>query len=147
MHILSQVSLFDELNNEQLSHLHRLAFPLESPVGQIIFEEGSLGHQLYVILEGKVQIAIEDPVNPGQEVVLASLLDNEIFGEFSIFDDHPRSASAKTLEHSMLLEFHKADLWDLFETEPNIGLIIMKNLGQVLCERLRNMGSMLNSNL
>jgi CRP-like cAMP-binding protein len=137
MSFLGQIRLFDGLSDLELAGIQKLGFPINLGASEYVFQEGSLGHQLYVILSGRVEILMEDAAHPGSSVALATLGTHDIFGEFSLFDDYPRSASAFTLEPASLLEFHKADLWDLFEQDRQVGLIVLKNLGAILCERMR----------
>ena len=59
-----------------------------------IFKEGDPGESLYLIKSGMVQIVKE--IN-GTDVTLATLSDNEVFGEMALFSDLPRSAGAQAL--------------------------------------------------
>ncbi|MBI4384608.1 MAG: cyclic nucleotide-binding domain-containing protein [Nitrospinae bacterium] len=137
MHVLAPVKLFEDLSDQELSALHHLAFPIKVEKDDYVFREDSLGRQIYVILEGRVEILIERPAYQKEPLTLAVLETNEIFGEFSLFDDYARSASAVAAEPSHLLEFHKTDLLEFFEKNNRIGMIVMRNLGKILCERLR----------
>ncbi len=145
MHILSQVQLFEGIDDDALSSLYALAIPLKVEQGQYVFKEGSLGHQFYVILTGNIQISIMNrrTNQSPEEIILTTLGSNEIFGEFSIFDESPRSASAIAIESTSLLEFHKADLMDAFESNMQLEILIMRNLGKILCSRLRSTDAML----
>lgn len=60
--------------------------------GEIIFRQGQLGDRMYIVLGGGVRIFREDR---GHETVLANLGLGEAFGELALFDNHPRSASAR----------------------------------------------------
>ncbi len=137
MHVLSQIKLFHGLRENDLTELYSLAFPLNLNANEFVFEEGSLGHQLYVLLNGQVQMIVNNPNTEGETLVLTNVGENECFGEMSIFDDLPRSASAICRAPSTILEFHKADLFDYFEKDNFVGMVIMKNLGAILSFRLR----------
>ncbi|MDP6712506.1 MAG: hypothetical protein QGG38_07455, partial [Nitrospinaceae bacterium] len=62
-----------------------------------------------------------------------------VFAEgFCLFDDSPRSATARTISKSRVLEFCREDMLSPFEQKPRIGVVVMKNTGSILCVRLRS---------
>ncbi len=143
MHILDQVRLFEGLSEDELNAVQALAFPLKVEKDDFVFREESLGHQLYVVLDGQIKIVVDNQLYGESDLTVSILSDFDIFGEFCIFDDLPRSASALAGKTTSLLEFHKADLLEFFEKEARIGQKIMVNLGKILCERLRSMDKVL----
>jgi CRP-like cAMP-binding protein len=135
--MLKDISLFNGLTDEEISRIERLSCVFNVAPNEYVFKGGDLGHQFYIVKEGLVQISIEHPTHNNELFVLGLIEPKQIFGEFAIFSDFVRSASAIALEPTVLLEFHKSDLLDLFEEDNHIGVVVMKNLGAVLCERLR----------
>jgi CRP-like cAMP-binding protein len=135
--MLKDISLFNGLTDDELSLIERLSCAFDVAPNEYIFRGGDLGHQIYIVQKGLVQISIEHPTHNNELFVLGLIEPNQIFGEFAIFSDFVRSASAIALEPSTLLEFHKSDLLDLFDENNHIGVVVMKNLGALLCERLR----------
>ena len=69
-----------------------------------VFKEGDPGDSLFLIKSGMVQIVKE--IN-GKDVTLATLSDNEVFGEMALFSDLPRSAGAQALVAVTLTIFQK----------------------------------------
>lgn len=65
------------------------------PVGKMIFSEGDPGVNAYRIISGRVDVFIQED---GQQVVLSTLGEGEIFGEMAMIERCPRSASARVLE-------------------------------------------------
>lgn len=94
--------------------------------GKTIFKKGDLGNCMYFIHSGKVSIH-ED------EHVLATLSENEIFGELSLLDSEPRSASASTLTDCILLKIEQELFYDVIATNSDI----LKGIMRTLCKRLR----------
>ncbi|MBN8854059.1 MAG: cyclic nucleotide-binding protein [Sphingobacteriales bacterium 50-39] len=94
--------------------------------GVTIFSKGDPGNCMYFIYSGKV--SIHDEEHP-----LAMLSDNEIFGELSVLDSEPRSASATTLSDCILLEIEQEAFYDVMATNPDI----LKGIMRTLCKRLR----------
>jgi CRP/FNR family cyclic AMP-dependent transcriptional regulator len=71
------------------------------PKQSYVINEGDNSDYFYVLLSGKIKIVMTD--DSGREVILAILGNGEHFGEFSLIDQQPRSASAVTMEESVLL--------------------------------------------
>jgi CRP/FNR family cyclic AMP-dependent transcriptional regulator len=62
--------------------------------GQSVFRQGNLGDRMYVVVSGEILIFREDRAT---ETTLARLGPGETFGELALFDQHPRSASARSI--------------------------------------------------
>src|SRR5947209_18366944 len=93
---LKQVTLFEDLADEEIQELMSAAKRRTFRSGEVIFHRDDPGQVLYMIKEGKVKICIISP--DGQEISLAVLGKGEYFGEFSLLDGLPRSADAIALE-------------------------------------------------
>jgi CRP/FNR family transcriptional regulator, cyclic AMP receptor protein len=79
----------------------------EFEVGQVIFEEGSTGHELFVVLDGEVEIA---KLNGAAKTVIVTLGKGEFFGEMAVIDGSSRS-------HALLSD--TAQLFDALDARPN----------------------------
>lgn len=96
----------------------RLSLPAQTP----IFGEGEIGDCAYLIQRGGVEIAV---LRNGRKVVLATLGRGELFGELSLIDDAPRSASATTIEETVLLAVSRDAFRDkLVGTDPLVALFM-----------------------
>ncbi|MEN9570469.1 MAG: hypothetical protein RL172_1700 [Bacteroidota bacterium] len=91
-----------------------------------IFKKGAPGNCMYFIHSGEVLIH-------DAEHELAKLSENEIFGELSLLDTEPRSASASTLSDCVLLKIEQELFFDVIATNPDI----LKGIMRTLCRRLR----------
>ena len=69
---------------------------------EIIIKENEFGNDVYIIKDGKVQVS---KMYNGKEFVIGTLSKGEIFGEMTIIDEKPRSATIKALEKTMYLFF------------------------------------------
>ena len=98
--------------------------------GQVLFREGDEGASLYVILSGEITIMIE-----GRGLV-QSLESGETVGEMALVTNMERTATAIAAKSTLLLELHPKMLYDLFDQNPRIGYITMKNIASILAERL-----------
>jgi CRP-like cAMP-binding protein len=101
---------------------------------EVIFEEGTVGSEMYVLRSGSVRIyrTIE-----GTEVELARISKpGEFFGEMALVDNAPRSASACALkEDTRLISLDKDKFLFLVSQQPTFALVVM----HVLCEKIRAM--------
>ncbi|WP_293177872.1 Crp/Fnr family transcriptional regulator [Oceanithermus sp.] len=101
--------------------------------GQTIFEAGDPGHALYLIRSGRVKISHCNL--DGKEKVLAYLNPGEIFGEMSLVDEEPRSATATAVDEVTLHALYLEEYWGLVRRYPQVA----HNLARILARRLREM--------
>ena len=135
--LLKDVSFFRHLTQEQRDQMASLVEEKTWEVGQIIFLVGDPGDALYVIKRGSVEIFLRDTT--GAKVTLAELAAGQMFGEVSLLDNGPRSASAVAQERVELLVVHRNDLEQFLVNNPQA----MSGLLSVLGQRLRSADDML----
>ncbi len=95
--------------------------------GDVIFEQGSSGETMYIVLEGVVQVTVN-----GKEV--AELKAGHILGEMSIVEKRPRSASAISKTDSKLVPIDKESFLYIVKENPQFALFIMKDLSHKIRE-------------
>ncbi|MBB6633897.1 Crp/Fnr family transcriptional regulator [Cohnella thailandensis] len=127
---LRKVSLFDGLTDEQLEHVLRIATKRSIPVGTVLFHEKEYGDKFYVILSGSIKIYSRSA--NGEEKVLTVMADGESFGELALLDGRPRSASAQTLETTLVLEISSDNFLELLRNHFDITQSILKELSKRL---------------
>lgn len=135
---LKKVSLFDNLNDEQLEHILRIATRRTITPGTILFNEKEMGMTFYIILAGSIKLFTKS--NNGEEKVLSLVNSGESFGELSLLDGRPRSASAQTLETTTLLELSSEQFMALMQSHFDITRGILAEL----CRRLRQTNEHVN---
>lgn len=96
------------------------------PKGTVLFQKGDLGNSMYIILAGRVRIYTQD--TQGNELTLRYL--SELFGEFSVLDQQPRSASAAAAEDLEVLILQRDDFLGFLKERPLVGLSMMRNLAE-----------------
>jgi diguanylate cyclase (GGDEF)-like protein len=104
--------------------------------GRILFQEGEEGNELFIIKSGCMGISIRLP--DGKEQVLRDFGPGDFFGEMSIFEDEPRSATCYALETAVLYSMEKSDFFRILESDPSIAIKIMYRMSSITTERLRN---------
>ena len=102
----------------------------EYGVGDVIFEEGSTGRELYVVLDGEVEIA---KLNGGSKTVIITLGKGEFFGEMAVIDGSSRSATAiAATADTRVMRINHARFVYLVSQQPAFALMIMDALSRRL---------------
>ena len=102
--------------------------------GEIIFREGDPGDVMYVVQSGKVRITRE---TESGEVTIATLQEGEIFGEMSIFDRQPRSATVVASGDARVLSVDKKKLFSTINRDPTLVFKMIESMSQ----RIRKLDS------
>ncbi len=96
------------------------------PKNSFVIHSGDQSDWFYLILSGRVKIVIPD--QEGKEVILSILGPGDHFGEFSLIDGKPRSASVVTMEESTLLLVSKERFRECLDNNPDIAVRVMVSL-------------------
>ena len=129
--LFRQVPLFSGLEAEDLESLISVATRRKYPKDGVIFFEHDVGDALFMILSGKVKVTILS--DDGREIILAMLSDGDFFGEMSLLDNQPRSATAIAIQETEIVVLHQRDFLSIVEKRPRVSV----NLLSVLSSRLR----------
>lgn len=97
----------------------------------VIFEEGSIGNEMYIVHSGKVRLSTRD--ESGQKVTAAVVGRGSFFGEMALIDYSPRSATAVAEEDTCLIALDRAKFLYLIQQQPAFVFTIM----HVLCKEIR----------
>jgi CRP-like cAMP-binding protein len=123
--MLRNVPIFSTLNNKQLKKIASGGKELTYVPGQTIVEEGAMGVGFFLILEGKVR------VRKGKKT-LAELKAGDFFGEMSLFDEQPRSATAEATVDTKCLGITAWSFIGMVKSNPDIAVNLMKELASRL---------------
>jgi CRP-like cAMP-binding protein len=104
-------------------------YTVELEAGETVFREGDLGTEMYILHEGKVEILKE---LDGEEQQLAVLEKGDFFGEMSLLEDLPRTATARSLEGCKLIRINGATFDQMLRSKPEIAVRIMRKLSRRL---------------
>jgi CRP-like cAMP-binding protein len=128
--VLRRAPLFAALDEEAAAALRASMEELPVNRGQALFEEGDPGDRLYVVSEGKIKLGQRS--SDGRETLLAILGPGEMFGELSLFDPGPRTATATAVTDVMLLALSHADLRPWLTGRPEVALSLLRQVAQRL---------------
>ncbi len=134
---LKEISFFDEVAEQDLKEIAAITVEKSYDSGEIIIEENSRAETFFIIHKGKIEILkkFED----GEEVILGMYSDGEFFGEMAILDEGPRSATARAVDSTTVMEVSYKDFEKVLGVVPQIAYSIMKELST----RLRQTGALL----
>ncbi len=133
--ILKKIYLFQELSDDELMHILSIASAKTYKKEEVIFKEGEKGDAFYVVLKGVVRISTDIP-GLGEEA-LAILKKGTYFGEMSLIDNAPRSASAISNTDTVLLKITDANFRKLIRSDHAIAYKLLWELVKTLSQRLR----------
>ena len=125
---LRNVPFFQLLDNDELAELGAHIDEAAFRTNQTIFKAGDPGGVMHIVLSGKVQTFIVD--DDSNRIVLSEVEKGEMFGELSLLDSEPRSASAIAVEPTRTFIIDRDDLQRLFSKKPATALDILSILGQ-----------------
>ena len=106
--------------------------------GDVLFNEGDPPDALYIVLRGRIAIAIANPLDR-RESVVALMEAGDLFGELGLLDGGPRSAMARALEPTSVLTIPFDPVRQMFNDDPRL----LWNVTRLLAQRLRVMDEVL----
>ncbi|GLU47206.1 transcriptional regulator [Nocardiopsis ansamitocini] len=124
--VLSKAPLFEALDEDGSAALRATISEVRLGRGQTLFSEGDEGDRLYVILAGKVKLT--RTAVDGRENLLGVLGPGEMFGELSLFDPRPRTASAVAVTDAILAGLGHDDLRPFISQQPEVAVHLLKSL-------------------
>jgi CRP/FNR family transcriptional regulator, cyclic AMP receptor protein len=141
--VLKSNKLFAALTPAELERICKLIFLRSYAQGRTLFFEGTTGEVMYLIHTGRVAIVKAD--RGKKETVLATLESGSFFGEMSILDAQPRSASARVAADAELVVITKKAFDQMLETDPGITAKILIALLKTVLGRLRSTDEKINA--
>jgi len=137
---LREVRLFKGIAEPELTTLAQTLRERPLKRGQVLVREGEAGEEMFVVLRGSM--VISKAVTGRVEQVLARIGPGDFFGEMSLFDRSPRSATVQADADATLLVLDREALRRLTEQSPRAAAAFFQALVQVFIERLRASGDL-----
>lgn len=127
------------LTNEQLKDLAGLAELKRFDARSTLITAGQKSADMYVILQGSVRVSMPD----GDK--LADIGPGAVLGEISLLDSQPRSANAVCMTSVEAAHFDANILRSYLNTHRDLGFVVLINLARVICARLRDANSKIDT--
>jgi signal transduction histidine kinase len=132
MAALESLHLFKNLASDELQVLRSITKELKTAAGGEIFREGDPGDGVYFVKNGLVEIS--GLINAAERRVFSQLAAGEIFGEMSVIEDRPRSATAIALKETEIYFIPRNEMLALLQRSPTLAF----NMLQEISRRLRD---------
>jgi CRP/FNR family transcriptional regulator, cyclic AMP receptor protein len=125
---LRYVSLFSDCTEEELRRFADISTIVDASAGTALTKAGAAGDSFFLIVDGRVSVETQvgpgDPLHPG-----------DFFGEMSLIDGEPRSATIRAITDVRLLVVHRVHFWRLLEKTPDL----VRRILVVLSGRVRRL--------
>lgn len=123
---LRAIPMFSGVSTEALASIASLLIERRFPKHKTIVEEGAPGDYMYIIVEGRVKVTKLS--GDGREKILELLDVGDFFGEMSLLDEYPRSASVKALSDVRIMALARNDFLGLLSRSPDLALSVIQEL-------------------
>ncbi|MCA0436438.1 MAG: Crp/Fnr family transcriptional regulator [Austwickia sp.] len=128
--VVRRAALFAALDDSDVSALRSTMSTTRLQRGEVLFREGQRGDRLYVIVNGKIKLGRSS--TDGRENLMAILGPGEMFGELSLFDPGPRTATATAVADTELIGMGNESLHEYLKDRPAVSLALLGALARRL---------------
>ena len=138
-----RIFIFQDLEDQEIRHILGRTNPREFHAGSIIIREGEPGDCMYIMVSGEVEITKSltlelDEDTPKERVMIRLKAEDGVyFGEMSLLESDPRSATVTASTDCQLLELYQQDFLELIRQGPAMGVKLLLRLAQLLSRHLR----------
>jgi hypothetical protein len=127
---LSLCALFANMSSDRVILLARSAREFHFRAGEMLFRQGDAGDEMFVILEGKIELF--NPDGGTRERVVARYKSGKVFGELAVFGEGGRSLSARASTDARVASLSREKLMPIMAAEPQIALSLLKSLSKMI---------------
>lgn len=121
--LLKGIEIFELLDEDDRIELAKVIDTQQISAGENLFQAGEPGDSLFIVRSGEIELFIKDTA--GQKIVLTIAEEGKMFGELSLLDSGPRTATAVALTDTELLVLDREDLLLLFQKKPDAALHLL----------------------
>jgi CRP/FNR family transcriptional regulator, cyclic AMP receptor protein len=132
--LLKNVAIFAHLDDAALGSIARLVETREFPEGSVIVSQDEPGDSLFVLARGRVKVVLFG--ESGREIILSMFkTPGDFFGEMSLLDGEPRSATVTAMTDLRLLVIDRPQFWKLLNETPDL----VRRILTILSRRVRRL--------
>ena len=128
--VIRRAPLFTALDDASAATLRESMTQVKVSKGQTLFKEGDAGDRLFVVVEGKLKLGTSS--GDGRENLLSILGPGDMFGELSLFDPGPRTATATAVTDARVLALANDQVIGWVTAHPQVSLQLLKRLARRL---------------
>jgi diguanylate cyclase (GGDEF)-like protein len=139
---LKSIRIFCDLTSEEIQGLLEVLHPRELQKDEILFQQGDPGGELFVVESGAMGIAVT--LDDGKSLEIAKFTSGDFFGEMSIFEKEPRSATCYAKSRTRLLAMNEREFFQLIDSSPASAGKVMTHMLYATRRRLEDTGGFLS---
>jgi len=140
---LIQGRLFDGLDHNQVSRLAAIARPRSLGAGECLILLGDYADRLYSVLRGKIELCFPFSFHGTvRDICVESILPDSALGWSALVKPYRFTLSAHAAEVSEVATFLRQDLKEVFDADPHIGYVFMRNMAEIIGSRLLRIQAM-----
>jgi len=132
--LLNEINLFQGIHYEVVEKIAHSCTEEEYAKGTILFEKGEKAKYLYILLEGKINLVIQN----GGSLVYSLTESGEVFGWSALIEPGIYTASGISAANLKVVKIQREKLEKIFDLYPHAGVKILKRIGGVFSKRLSN---------
>jgi len=132
---LRSIALFGGLEDSSLARIETMLLRHSFPKDAVVCPEGERGRSLFVVASGEVEIRRAN--SQGVQVPIVRLGPGEFFGEMTLVEIQPRSATVVVTEPATLHSMTGKDLYTLYLEDQQAYILVLQNICRQLARRLR----------
>jgi CRP/FNR family cyclic AMP-dependent transcriptional regulator len=143
INLFKKISLFQDLKEEEVKQVLRLSVPRTFPAGSVIIREDEAGDSMFIMVKGEVEITkrlglVLDEETPNERIIIRLKAEEGVcFGEMSLLENEPRSATVTALTECLLMEMGRENFMRLIRENSDMGCKVLWRLAQLLSRYLR----------
>lgn len=132
---LRSIALFGGLEDSSLARIEAMLVRQSLPRDAVVCAEGERGRSMFVVASGEVEIRRSN--SQGAQVPIVRLGSGEFFGEMTLVEIQPRSATVVVTEPATLHSITSRDLYTLYLEDQQAYILVLQNICRQLARRLR----------
>jgi CRP/FNR family transcriptional regulator len=134
--MLRKLDVFRDLSFSEALELDELLHERVYEKGEIIFEEGDIGHGIFVVVSGKVGV---DSAHESLKGAALEFGPGEMLGELTLFEEASRFATVVARERTVMVALLRAEFSSLLTRNTKLGVKVLVRLSTTLCRRVRRL--------
>ncbi len=139
---MNPIEIFKYLNTDEQHRVLNNAIERQLAKGDVVFAANTVGNELFIIAEGRIKIY---KVFEGNEITFAEFGPGDVFGEMSLIDDYPRSASAAALTPAKLMALSRDEFRRLLDYDQPVAVKLLLALVEIFSKRMRKTDKLLET--
>jgi diguanylate cyclase (GGDEF)-like protein len=139
---IKKISIFSDLSDDEIGTIATFMKELSLENNAILFSEGESGSEMFIVLKGRAEISVRTA--DGKEITLAEMGSGSFFGEMSLIENLPRSATCRLVEKCSLLSLDNKSLLFLMQSHSAIAEKILFRMLTITTSRLYKTSALLS---